>query len=150
MAKDDLVITVRIAGLREVLSALRRLPRDADAEIRAAALDLAGDLARAAAAAGRLEGRQAALVATTVKARKDRVPVISAGGSKKLGRNRRPAWKLLFGSEFGANRLEQYKPHLGQGSYWFFRTVEDEQVMISAAWLSAADGILARFGGNGG
>jgi hypothetical protein len=146
VAKDGLTIRVHIDGLRETLAALRRLPKDANDELRVAATELAKELAIAAAASGRAEGRQAALVATTVKARRDRVPVIVAGGSKRLGRNRKPAYKLLFGSEFGATRYTQYKPHLGRGSYWFFRTVEDEQVEISAKWLEAADAIIRKFG----
>lgn len=145
MAKSDLVVPIRIEGLRETLAALRRLPKDADVAIRKAALELAEGMEKATAAAGRREGAQAALVATTVKARRDRVPVVAAGGTKRLGRNRARAFKLLFGSEFGATRYEQFKPHVGTGSYWFFRTIEDEQVMISKGWLEAADEIIARF-----
>lgn len=146
MAKKDLTVKVRITGVRETVAALSRLPKDANDEIRAAAQALAKDLAAAASAAGRAEGRQAALVATTVRAARDRLPVVNAGGTRRLGRNREPAYKLLFGSEFGANFYDQYKPHLGSGSYWFFRTIEDEQVEISAAWLRAADEIIKRFG----
>lgn len=145
MAKKDLTIRVHIDGVRETLAALRKLPKDASTELRAAALEISKEIAAAAAASGRREGSQAALVATTVKARRDRVPVVTAGGTKRLGRNREPAYKLLFGSEFGANRYEQYRPHLGRGSYWFFRTVEDEQVEIAARWLKAADEIIAKF-----
>lgn len=145
--KTGLTVQVRIDGLRQVLAALNQLPKDADAEIRATARELADRLAVEAARAGRLEGRQAALVATTVKAGRDRVPVITAGGPKRLGRNRAPAYKLLFGSEFGSNFYEQFgKPHLSGGSYWFFDTVEREQGEISKAWLDAADEIITRFG----
>lgn len=145
--KTGLTVQVRIDGLRETIAALGRLPKDANDEIRAAAQELAKKLATAAAAAGRAEGRQAALVATTVRAARDRVPVITAGGTKRLGRNRKPAYKLLFGSEFGANYYRQYQPHLGSGSYWFFQTVEDEQATIAAEWLEAADAIIEKFGG---
>jgi hypothetical protein len=144
--QKDITVRVRIDGLRETIAALNRLPKEADLEIRAAAQELAKDMAAAAAAAGRGEGRQAALVATTVKAMRDRVPVVNAGGARRLGRNREPAYKLLFGSEFGATRYKQYKPHLGSGSYWFFRTVDEKQAEISAAWLQAADEIIRRFG----
>lgn len=147
MAKKDLVVTIRIDGIRETLAALRKLPKDASVELRAAALEISKELAVAARESGAREGRQAALVATTVKARRDRVPVVVAGGAKRLGRNREPAFKLLFGSEFGATRYEQYKPHLGRGSYWFFRTIEDEQVQIAKRWLDAADEIVRKFGG---
>lgn len=146
MAKDELTIRVHIDGLQEVMRALRNLPKDASNELREAATDLAREMADAAASSGRTEGRQAALVAGTVRAARDRVPVVVAGGTKRIGSRRKPAYKLLFGSEFGANRYTQYKPHLGKGSYWFFRTIEDEQVEISARWLKAADEIIERFG----
>lgn len=144
--KAGLTVNVRIDGLRETLAALNKLPKEAGQEIRAKSQELAKLIAASATEAGRAEGRQAALVATTVKAMRDRVPVVSAGGTKRLGRNREPAYKLLFGSEFGATRYEQYLPHLGRDSYWFFRTVEDEQVTISAAWREAADAIIEKFG----
>lgn len=145
MAKSTLTIGISISGLDATLRALRRLPAEASNELRVAAEKLSKELAISAAAAGRVEGRQAALVSTTVKARRDRVPVIVAGGTKRLGRNKKPAYKLLFGSEFGADRLRQYKPHLGTGSYWFFRTVDDEQAAIVARWQEAADEIIERF-----
>lgn len=146
MAKSGLTMTIHIDGIRETLAALRKLPKDASDELRVAALEISKEIAAAAAASGRREGSQAALVATTVKARRDRVPVVAAGGTRRLGRNRKPAYKLLFGSEFGADRYEQFRPHIGRGSYWFFRTIEDEQVEIAARWLEAADRIIAKFG----
>jgi hypothetical protein len=145
MAKKTVTLTVKIDGVRETLKAFGKLPKDANIELRAAALELSKQLASAAAASGRAEGSQAGLVATTVKAAKDRVPVVTAGGVKRLGRNRKPAYKLLFGSEFGSDQYEQFKPHLGAGSYWFFRTVEDEQTAIAAAWTKAADEIIRKF-----
>lgn len=147
MAGRDLTVTIRVSGIRETLAALSRLPKDASNELRDASLEISRELAAAARQAGVAEGSQAALVATTVKARRDRVPVVVAGGTKRLGSNRAPAYKLLFGSEFGANRYEQYRPHVGAGSYWFFRTVEDNEVEIARRWLDAADAILRRFGG---
>jgi len=147
VASGSLKITVRIDGLNSTLRALSKLPKDANDEIRKASLELSKDLANKAKVSGVREGRQAALVASTVKARRDRVPVIAAGGMKRLGRNRAPAYKLLFGSEFGATRLKQYKPHLGKGSYWFFKTVEDNQREIADAWNDAADRIIREFGG---
>lgn len=147
MAKDQLVIRVHIRGIHEVLAALRQLPKDASTELRAAALEISREIAAAATASGIREGRQAAIVAKTVRAQRDRVPVVVAGGNRKIGRNRKPAYKLLFGSEFGSNALDQYRPHLGRGSYWFFRTIEDEQVEIEKRWLQAADEIVRKFGG---
>lgn len=148
MARNNLVVSIKVDGIRETLSAFARLPKDAQNEIRDASLELARQLAGSAAAAGHAEGSQASLVATTVKPRRDRVPVIEAGGSKRLGRNKKPAFKLLFGSEFGSNYYRQFgKPHLGSGSYWFFDTVDREQAAITTEWSKAADNVVRRFGG---
>lgn len=147
MAKTELLIRVRIEGVRETLAAVRRLPKDATTELRAASLDLSRELAAAAKDNAVREGRQAAIVAATVKARYDRLPVVVAGGKKRIGRERAPAFKLLFGSEFGANVLRQYKPHVGRGSYWFFRTIEDREADIARRWLEAADNVIEKFGG---
>ncbi len=146
-AKQSLTIRISISGVREVLAALNQLPKDATVELKAAALELSRHIADEARQAGVNEGRQAALVATTVRATKDRLPVVVAGGSKKLGRNRQPAYKLLFGSEFGASVLPQYKPHLGRDSYWFFKTIETNTVEIQKRWLDAADEVIKKFGG---
>lgn len=145
--KTGLTVQIRVTGIRETLSALSRLDKMAQHEIREASLDLARELAASAQNAARGEGSQSALLAQTVKAARDRVPVITAGGTTRLGRNRKPAWKLLFGAEFGSNYYLQFgKPHLGGGSYWFFDTVEREQGQITDRWQQAADEIIRRFG----
>lgn len=149
--KDSLTINLRITGVREVLAGFRALPKEANQQLRETSTRLARTLAVKVAAAGRAEGSQAALLATTVKARKDRVPVIQVGGTRKLGSNRKPAYKLLFGSEFGGSQsgsyaLRQFKPHLGQGSYWIFKTVDGSQGLISREWNEAADAIVRAFG----
>lgn len=143
-----LKVQINVSGLRPTLTALARLPKDAQNELRDGALKLAERLAAEAQASAIAEGSQAAAVARTVKARRDRVPVIEAGGPTRVGRNRKPAWKLLFGSEFGSNFYPQFgKPHVGSGSYWFFDTVDREQAEITAAWFEIADAIIAKFDG---
>lgn len=149
MAKSALTINMRVEGAHATLAALRRMPKQASDELRDASQQLASTLANRVRSAAASEGRQAGILAATVAARRDRLPVIVAGGSRRLGRNRKPAYKLLFGSEFGANRLRQFKPHLGRGSYWFFRTVEDNQTVVAAAWRKAADDVVRRFGEGG-
>ncbi|MEQ4301594.1 hypothetical protein ABNF97_09405 [Plantactinospora sp. B6F1] len=145
MAKSSLVVTLRLDGAQAVLRSFRDLPKDANDELRAASLALAETLAPKVAAAGRAEGRQAALLAKTVRAQRDRVPVIVAGGTRRLGSNRKPAFKLLFGSEFGSNFYRQFRPHLGSGSYWIFRTVDNNQQLISDEWNKAADRIVRKW-----
>lgn len=160
MAKSALVFTIRIDGVREVLAALRKLPKDASDELRKASLELSRSVAEKAKAAGQREGRQAAAVAKTVKAQRDRVPAVVAGGTRRLGRHKTPAFNLLFGSEFGQNRRtgwyaarrysgstgRQYRPHQGRQGIWFFPTVEAEQADIARRWQAAADEVVEKFG----
>lgn len=150
MAKSSLTITVSAEGVRETLAAFRGMPREASNELRSAALDLSRELAASAAAAGRAEGSQAALVAGTVKAARDRVPVVQAGGAKRLGSRRKPAWKLLFGSEFGSNRYTQFpRLHQGRDGIWFFPTIEREAPAIARRWMVAADNVIRAFATRG-
>lgn len=146
MAKRTLDIGIRIEGVRETLRAFNGLPKEASNELRDAALDLAGLMATSVKAAGAREGSQAALVATTVKATRDRVPVVQAGGTKRLGSRRAPAWKLLFGAEFGSNRYTQFpRRHQGSAGIWIFPTIEAESSAIARRWEQAADRIVRAF-----
>ena len=149
MAKTGLTIVVEIDGVRETLAAFRDLPKQATDKLRDAAGQIADDLLPGVRSAARSDASpQAALVASTAKVRRDRIPVLVAGGTKRLGVNRAPAYKLLFGSEFGADRHKQFhKRHQGQEGSWFFPVVEAEAARISAAWNDAADAIIREFNG---
>lgn len=164
MPRTTLTVTVRLDGLRETLDAFRHLPDDASKELRDRSVKLAETIAEKVRAAGKSEGRQAAAVAATVRPARDRVPAVQAGGTRRLGRRRAPAFGLLFGSEFGMNRrsgwyaaprfegtgrYSQYKPHRGQRGYWFFPTVEGEQDRINREWTQAADAVVRRFSEGG-
>lgn len=149
--KTTLTVKMSIAGLRETIKAFQDLPKDASKRLRDETLKLSQALAVRAKVAGMVdEAPQSPLVATTVKAVRDRVPAIQAGGTKRLGRNRAPAYKLLFGSEFGSNNYPQFhRPHQGQQGQWFFPTVERSQAEIAAAWSRVADGIVRDFSEGG-
>lgn len=148
MAKG-VTFNLHVEGAGEVLAALRDLPAEASDRLREAAGQIAGKLLpdiRSAARADR--SPQAALAASTVKVRRDRLPVIGVGGSKRLGKRRAPAWKLLFGSEFGSNRHRQFhKRHRGTTGSWFFGSVEREAETITQEWADAVQGIVDDFGG---
>lgn len=144
-SKDSLTIKVRITGVRETIKAFRDLPKEANNELRDRTRALAELLAKRVESAGRSDSPQSALVAGTVRAVRDRVPVIQAGGNKRVGSRKKPAHKILFGSEFGAKTLKQYRPHLGNGSYWFFREIEASQGEIDRAWNRLADDIVRRW-----
>jgi hypothetical protein len=148
VVKYGITHTVKIDGLRETLAAFKALPKEANAELRVETLKLSKDLATAVKGAALAEGSQWGLLARTVRARKDRVPVVQAGGVTRLGRNRKPAFKLLFGAEFGAKYLHQFKPRQADG-YVFFPAADREVPRINAAWNKVADDIQRRFGEGG-
>lgn len=144
---SSLTVRVRIDGLRETLAKVSRLGANANEALRERVDQVSRRLAHQIEAAGSAEGSQAGLVAGTVKVARDRVPSIQVGGTARVGSRRKPAYKLLFGSEFGSNFLHQYKPHVGQDSYWVFRTVDLHQPETERAWLAAADDVIRAFGG---
>lgn len=164
MAKTSLTVTVKIEGAREILRAFSVLPKDAQKAIRDHSQELARKLVPKAyvdmVAHG---GPQGPLLASTIKAVRDRVPVISMGGTRKLGRNHAPAYGMLFGSVFGMNGYSgwfsaaryrgssghQYRPHRGQEAYAFFPLVEREAATISREWNAAADEVMRKFSEGG-
>lgn len=143
-------LDVRVEGADALLRRFRELPKEASAELRESALTLSDLLAQRVAAAGQAEGRQAAKLAATVKAKRDRIPSIQIGGTRKLFKGRkdgkaREAFRALFGSEFGSNRGHGFKPHRGRKGYWIHPTIEANQSAIAREWTAAAERIADRF-----
>lgn len=159
MATKSLAIAVHVDGARPILAALNKLPKEASDDLRDGSLKLSRTLARKVRAAGRADSHQAAAVAPTVKAVRDRIPAITVGGNTRVTANRATASSLLFGSEFGARRRfgwyaadkyrrsrgRQYRIHLGKGSYWIYRTIDHNSSTIDKAWLDVADKIVQSF-----
>lgn len=143
--KTSLTVRIRIFGLRETLAKFKQLPDDATRELRQASLAIAGALAVEIRHAAKADSAQSGLLAPTVKPLFDRVPSVKAGGaSRKVGRNRVPAYKVLFGAEFGSHSLAQFDPFNPDG-YWFFETVQSNEDYISREWDEAADEIIRKW-----
>jgi hypothetical protein len=149
VVRRTLIIKIRISGVRETLRKFRELPKTASDDIRDASWSMAGFVALKARATGFSQGPQTALPAGTIKAVRDRVPAVVMGGTSRVGRNKVPVYKVMFGAEFGATYLKQFRPHLGRQGYFFFPTVEAEAGAISAAWGAAADDIVRKFSEGG-
>lgn len=162
--RRTLTVRMHIDGAQETLRALDLLPKNASDALRDASLKLAEKLAPVAAADLRANGGpQGALVAGTVKAKRDRVPVIEAGGSSRVGSQRAPAWGLIFATVFGMNRRSgwfasprygttvnrQYRPHAGQNAYAFFPVIEHSAGEIARQWHAAADRVVREFSEGG-
>jgi hypothetical protein len=137
--RRTLTVTIRITGLRETIRAFKKWPDDAITEIRAAGFSIAGVVATKIRESARLNA-QSGLLAPTVRAVKDRLPVIVAGGERRIGRNKVRAYKVLFGAEFGAVTLAQFRA-FNSGGYFFFVTVDRESDYIQDEYLGAVDEI---------
>lgn len=151
-AKTTTYTTVQ--GLNKALS---RLPKEASAELRKASKAIAKDIADEAAGKARGQGGVAALVAPTIRAASDRVPVIKMGSSKKLpesgsgwthGRSgsRQTIGDVIWGAEFGGGArptTQQFLPHKGTVGYFLWPTVRDNsddmQDRYSEALLDALE-----------
>jgi hypothetical protein len=140
-----LTIKVRITGVRETLAAFKNLPKDATAELRTASGVIAGFMANAVRSSGLASSTRSALLTGTVKVARDRVPAVQVGGSSALGSRRTPAWKMLFGDEFGAKTFPQFRPHRGTKGYWVFSSIEGNESRIDQEWNRAADEIVRRW-----
>jgi hypothetical protein len=153
------VVSVRITGLREVRRALRALPPQATTELKDGTLELANRLVPLIKAAGAARGRQTERASRTTKVVKGAgggvLPRIEAGGTKK-------AREVLFGTEFGATRKfgwydakrnpryynsrgKQFPPHLGRGSYWFHKTVDESRGVIDAEAADMGSNLIRRW-----
>lgn len=145
-------VKIQITGARETLAAFRKLPKDATVEMRDANQHISEDLADKIRQAATADGAQSALVASSVKARRDRVPSVQAGGKGRAGSQKRRSKgqkptnmsDLLYGANFGANVLKQFhKPT--QPDHWFFDTVEANEARIVKDWEDAAERVLGKW-----
>lgn len=145
-------VDMEIDGAAALLRKFNALPKEANKELRAAALQLSGLLAQEVRSAGMAEGRQAAELVPTVKARRDRIPSVSIGGTKRIFRGKKDrtqqeAYRALFGSEFGGNG-HGFKPPRS-GGYWIRPAIKAAEPEIAREWRAAAERIVADFNHGG-
>ena len=76
---------IEVDGLKPLLRRIGTLPKTAQDEIREAARAIADDEASRISSAGRSSDKQSRAAAGFVRSRRDRVPMIVAGGSSKVG-----------------------------------------------------------------
>jgi hypothetical protein len=148
-ARGSLNFDINVRGVREIERALDALPADALVRFKAATKRIANDVADRIRAAGRADSRQSARAAQTV-----RVTTNRNGATIKAGPH-----PLLLGSEFGAIRRfgfysderfdhsmgRQFRPWVGRGSYWFFRSALAEQPRVEQEFGETVDEIVNHF-----
>jgi hypothetical protein len=155
VATQRVTIGVEVDGLKETLRAFNKYGKEANKELREAAQAEVSKIAPALVAAGRRSGAQSALVATTVKAPRDRVPVIAAGGAKRVApsrkRRRKPsAGDVFFGAEFGGRgrpTTQQFRPHTGTRGYWFYPTLRRKIPALLDGYQDALDRLCEKWDG---
>ena len=84
--------------------------------------------------------------------RSDKAPNFTMGGNTKVTRSGAKAGTLLFGTEFGSNRLKQFPPRSsrkGRGNRgWFiFVALERFQPIIVREWLQGYEKIATEWKG---
>ena len=109
--------------------------------------------------------RQAAIVAETVRAARDRVPSVYVGGSKGKASGGANAGQLLFGNEFGGDRNAfgnssafpnggyRFPPRTsregrGNTGYWIFPTLKAMQPEIKKRWFAAVNKVMDNWARN--
>lgn len=153
---------VTVEGLRPLMRELNTLGPEANAQLRDTSQDVAEQLARNIRRRARTPQEDA--VYASVRARRDRVPKVAAGGArlaavsrpvhgrKKGSRSvqRRPkSGQMIFGVEFGSRGSWRFpRPHNNDG-YWMFRTFRASQTWMLGEWLACLERVLARGGRHG-
>lgn len=136
--------TYTFAEAKGLNAVLRALPREAQSELRDASKAIAADIASKASAKATALGGVAKYVAPTIRATRDRVPVVRMGGGRRLpawpGRPRRGSRQtvgdVMYGAEFGSRRYRQFPPVTRPGRF-LWRVVEDESAGITDAYGDA-------------
>jgi hypothetical protein len=147
-------VQVQVEGLNETLRAFNKYGKDANRELRQAAgqhVDrIVGMLNTAAANAGKGAG----LSAGSVKRKSDRVPALTAGGSRKVrsSTGKVTAGDVFFGYEFGGGArptTQQFPPWLGKTGYWFWPLLRREMPALRRAYLATLDELAAKWAAGG-
>ena len=103
--------------------------------------------------------RQAAIVASTVRVNRDRVPNVTIGGARGRASGGANAGQLLWGNEMGGDinafgnktafpnggyRFPERSPRKGRGNagYWIFPSLVEMQPTIRKRWKDAVDKVM--------
>lgn len=137
-----------VDGLRDTLRMMRSLPKEAQKELRAEVQRVTdGHAAVIRSAMGGWPDRRVQALSSSVRAAKDRTPVVNIGTARRLPLEGNPrGLDVLYGAEFGANvtgrnawRFPARTPKLGRGNvgYTIFPALRDRQPQIARDWESA-------------
>lgn len=135
----------QIQGLNALLRTFRTYPKELSTELRKRSQAIAEPIA--AEARGRAQTPQQKLVAPSIRAVRDRIPVVKVGGGSSLKsstpRRRQPkAGQVYFGADFGSG-LPQF-PGKTKGGRMIFKAVKGQRNNIAEQYLDAVADIFGR------
>jgi len=166
--RTSMTIKPDIKDYRELLKALNLMDKEAQFELKNEVYSISSWVAQGikqAASGHEFYPRQAEVVASTIRAARDRLPTIYIGGSKGRASGGANAGQLLFGNEFGGNRnaygnLTAFKnggyrfprrtDREGRGNkgYWIFPTLKGQQKDILEMWKTATRKVMDNWARN--
>lgn len=136
-----------VDGLDGVLRALRHMEKDGQRELRAVVQKIAGK--HAAALQRRASSHRDPRVrgiAGTIRAAKDRVPVVNIGGARRVDVSGRPqAGEVLFGANFGANRAGPNGWRFPTHDEWVHPTLAGRHAQLVNEWERAVVDVAQRW-----
>ena len=170
MASNKTTMTIKpdLGDYRGLLKALNAMDKDAQGQLKNEVYSLSTWVAGAIKTSAYVGARfpaQAAIVASTIRPRRDRVPTIVVGGSQGRASGGANAGQLLFGNEFGGNpdwrksvsgfpnggyKFPPRSPREGRGNtgYWIFPTLKAMQPAIKRRWQEACVKVLDNWARN--
>ena len=159
--KTTKVMSLDMSQYRGVLKALSQMDKEAQLELKDDVHAISKWTAQGIVYASydAFMPAQAAIVASTVRANRDRLPNITIGGSKGRASGGANAGQLLYGNEFGGQRnaynsqsafpnggyrFPARSPREGRGNkgWWIFPSLVKMQPMIRKRWEDAVNKVM--------
>lgn len=138
------VVEVRVAGLNSILRDLRRLPKEAQNELRTASVAIAERHMVPAWRAAALEaGPWGPKIAASVRARRDRIPAVVIGGKRAVFSGGASVNNVRFPSHAG--RVRESIPKAFKKTEWM-ATVRRRYIGAAVTeWANAVERIVRDF-----
>lgn len=137
MRGDKYIRAVEVEGLHDFLRMVSKADKELSKELRKAAIAVAKPVATDASRRARGSNKQLSRVASTYKAKSDRIPVVSAGGSSRVvASGGATSGDLVFGSEFGSNNYKQFPPRVASGRA-IYPALEAARQLIEEEYVDA-------------
>jgi hypothetical protein len=161
MANDKITIKPDLGDYRALLKVISVMDKEAQGALKDEVASISRWTAQGMiyASYGALMPAQAAVVASSIRPARDRVPTVYIGGAKGRASGGGNAGQLLFGNEFGSDRntkgskgtfpnggyrFPERSNGKGKGNtgYWIFPSLVEMQPTIRRRWFDAVNRVL--------